>query len=235
MSPAQPLLTVRGLRVQLDGRTLLNIDQWTVHAGEAQAITGDNGAGKTTLLKIVAGLEPATPRSLEFGGQVLTQPILPRDFPQAWRRRMVYVHQQPYMLQGSVRHNVAYALRAWGLPAAETEARISAALQWARLAALASRNAQVLSGGERQRLALARVHALAPDLWLLDEPTANLDGASREGVIELIAQLTASGVAVVVVSHDRDLLARAQFKRYTLQDGQLLDRSSGSSDHRSGT
>jgi tungstate transport system ATP-binding protein len=148
---------------------------------------------------------------------------------------MVYVHQQPYMLRGSVQHNVGYALRAWGLPATESEARISAALQWARLATLARRDAQVLSGGERQRLALARVHALAPDLWLLDEPTANLDGASREGVIELITQLTASGVAVVVVSHDRDLLARAQLKRYCLQDGQLLDPSSPSRDHRSGT
>lgn len=206
------------------GRSLFTIALLELHAGTAYALTGQNGAGKTTLMRILAGLEPASQGSLQYQAASVPCAQFPARYPREWRRSILYVHQQPYMLRGTVHSNVAYGLRQWQLAPAELEARVKAALSWAQLEGLAGRDAKSLSGGERQRVALARAHALQPRLWLLDEPTANLDGASREQVIALIDQLTRSGASVVIATHDRDLLERAALHRLKLQDGALLER-----------
>ncbi|MGB7481920.1 MAG: ABC transporter ATP-binding protein, partial [Burkholderiaceae bacterium] len=78
-----------------------------------------------------------------------------------------------------------------------------------------------LSGGEKQRVALARARILAPQLLLLDEPTANLDGAAREQVIALVPALMAEGRSVVMACHDRDLISLPAVQRLKLRDGRL--------------
>ncbi len=222
-------LSIAGLRKHIGASLLLNIDSFALQGGVAYALTGRNGSGKTTLLRIIGGLEGAEQGSLSWShaGAVFQQVNcneLPRAYPVAWRRDVIYVHQQPFMLRGTVRSNIAYGLKLARIAEQEAAQRTNAAIAWAQLEQLAEHDAKTLSGGEKQRAALARAHALAPKLWLLDEPTANLDGASREQVIALIQQLAKSGSTVVVATHDRDLLIRASLTRMKLQDGILIQR-----------
>ena len=97
-------------------------------------------------------------------------------------------------------------------------------MEWAGVSALRSRLSHTLSGGEKQRVALARAKILAPKLLLLDEPTSNLDGAAREQVIALIPTLIAEGSSVVMVCHDRDLIALPDVHRLKLREGRLETR-----------
>jgi tungstate transport system ATP-binding protein len=99
--------------------------------------------------------------------------------------------------------------------------KVDEAIAWAGIDHLRKSVPAYLSGGEKQRVALARARVLDPKLMLLDEPTANLDGAAREQVIALIPQLVAEGSSVIMACHDRDLIALPGVQRLKLRDGRL--------------
>ncbi|MEO7497207.1 MAG: energy-coupling factor ABC transporter ATP-binding protein [Massilia sp.] len=211
------LLRVRGLRKCYGERELLRIDELSLDAGCAYALTGVNGAGKSSLLRILAGLEPAQVDEISFAGRAVA--LAP--YPSAMRAAVVYVHQQPVLFSTSVAANVGYGLAARGVPKAQIAHAVGEAMAWAGVAHLAASDPRTLSGGEKQRVALARAKVLDPALLLLDEPTANLDGAAREQVIALIPDLAAAGGTVVVACHDRDLIGLAGVRRLKLRDGRL--------------
>ena len=94
-------------------------------------------------------------------------------------------------------------------------------MEWAGVAHLHGSDPASLSGGEKQRVALARAKVLRPRLLLLDEPTANLDGAAREQVIALIPTLIAAGSSVVMACHDPDLIGLPGVRRLKLRDGRI--------------
>ncbi|HEY0060970.1 MAG TPA: energy-coupling factor ABC transporter ATP-binding protein [Telluria sp.] len=214
---AAPMLVLRGLRKVLGERVLFDIDALTIEAGRAYVLTGVNGAGKSTLLRVLAGLEPATCAELSWQGQAMR--LAP--YPRALRQRVVYVHQHPVLFSTSVAHNVAYGLLARGVPKALAAAEAQAAMVWAGVAHLRTSDPATLSGGEKQRVALARAKVLKADLLLLDEPTANLDGAAREQVIALIPALIEAGNTVIMACHDRDLINLPSVQRLKLRDGHL--------------
>jgi len=214
------LLRIEGL-VKRFGRTaLFEIDQLEIAAASAYVLTGVNGAGKSTLLRVLAGLEPAQCARLQFEGQTL--PLHP--YPRRLRDAVVYVHQHPAMFSTSVAANVGYGLRARGIGGAEWVRQVAAAMEWAGITHLRDTPPTALSGGEKQRVALARARVLAPRLLLLDEPTANLDGAAREQVIALVPALMAEGRSVVMACHDRDLIGLPAVQRLKLRDGRLQSR-----------
>ncbi|SHG40139.1 energy-coupling factor ABC transporter ATP-binding protein [Massilia sp. CF038] len=211
------MLLLRGLRKTLGERVLFDIDTLAVEKGRAYVLTGVNGAGKSTLLRVLAGLEPASCASISWQGEALR--LAP--YPACMRTRIVYVHQHPVLFSTSVAHNVAFGLLARGMPKAAAAAEAQAAMEWAGVAHLQASDPAVLSGGEKQRVALARAKVLRPDLLLLDEPTANLDGAAREQVIALIPALIDAGNTVIMACHDRDLINLPGVRRFKLRDGQL--------------
>ena len=215
-----PLLTLRGLRKQFGARVLLDIEALDIAPASAYALTGINGAGKSTLLRILAGLEAAQCAHLSFMGQSLA--LAP--YPPALRAAIVYVHQHPAMFACSVVDNIGYGLRARGIAPNHRSQQVEQAMAWAGVAHLRGRKTDTLSGGEKQRIALARAHILRPKLLLLDEPSANLDGAAREQVIALIPCLIAQGSSVVMACHDRDLIALPEVQRLKLMDGRLAAR-----------
>jgi tungstate transport system ATP-binding protein len=145
-------------------------------------------------------------------------------YPSVLRDAIVYVHQHPVMFSTSVADNIAYGLRARGLPKHDIAQRVDEAMAWAGVAHLRDSKPLTLSGGEKQRIALARAKVLQPKLLLLDEPTANLDGAAREQVIALIPTLTGAGSSVIMACHDRDLIALPGVQRLKLRDGRLQAR-----------
>jgi tungstate transport system ATP-binding protein len=211
------LLTVEGLTKRFGERLLFDIDRLEIEAGAAYVLTGANGAGKSTLLRVLCGLERAEVRAVSFLGDSFT--LAP--YPRSMRDAIAYVHQHPVMFSTSVADNIAYGLKARGLPCDEVRSRVDEAIAWAGIGHLRASPPQTLSGGEKQRVALARARVLKPKLLLLDEPTANLDGQAREAVIALIPTLVHSGSSVVMACHDRDLIGLPGVRRLKLRDGHL--------------
>lgn len=215
-----PLLVLHQLRKRYGERLLFEIEQLTILQASAYVLTGLNGTGKSTLLRILAGLETAEVGQVSFCGE----PVRLSPYPRAMRDTVVYVHQHPVMFSTSVAGNIGYGLAARGMRRKEIAPRVEEAMQWAGVTHLRDSNPLTLSGGEKQRIALARAKVLEPKLLLLDEPTANLDGAAREQVIALIPSLTQAGGSVIMACHDRDLIALPGVQRLKLRDGRLQAR-----------
>ncbi len=215
---SQALLVAEGLVRRLGGRRVLDGIGLTVERGQGYVLSGDNGSGKTTLLRILAGLDAADAGVLRFGGE---QTLLPR-YPDGWRMRVVYVHQHPYLFHTSVAGNIAYGLKARGVPREQWLPKVQEAVDWAGVREVVAAPPQKLSGGEKQRVALARAKVLSPQLLLLDEPTANLDADGRSRTIALLARFCDDGVSILIACHDRELIELPGVRRFHLENGKLL-------------
>jgi thiol reductant ABC exporter CydD subunit len=208
--PAVAGLTMQGLRVSYPGRSEPALDgvSLTVGEGEVLALVGPSGCGKSTLLSVLLGLVKPEHGSIRVGDVDLMELDL-----DAWRARLAWVPQRPHLFKASIAQNVRL-----GRSDASTEA-VWAAISAAGLTdavrklpegldtVLGERGAG-LSAGERQRVALARAFLRDAPLLLLDEPTANLDGQTEQGIVETIRRL-ARGRTVVLVAHRPALIAMA--------------------------
>jgi iron complex transport system ATP-binding protein len=190
--------------------------------GELTALLGPNGAGKSTLLRTVAGLLPPVHGDVSLGGADLA-----RLTPEARARRVAVVLTERVdagLL--TARELVALGRHphtgARGTLRAADHAAVDDALAAVRATPFAERRVGRLSDGERQRVLVARALAQAPDLLLLDEPTAFLDAPSRVGVTGLLRRLARDrGIVVVVSTHDVELALRVADRVW------LLDRTGG--------
>ncbi len=140
--------------------------------------------------------------------------------------RRAIVFQSPVMLRRSVRGNILFALEQAGVARAKRETRLQALLARVGLIGLEDRPARHLSGGEQKRVGLARALARDPDLLLLDEPTADLDPAATRAVEEIIAGAAASGVKILLVSHDAAQVRRLAGEVHFLVKGRLRESAS---------
>ncbi|MBX9799087.1 MAG: energy-coupling factor ABC transporter ATP-binding protein [Burkholderiaceae bacterium] len=211
------LLSIQRLQKSFHQRRLLDIEDLSIAQAQAYVLTGSNGSGKSTLMRILAGLESADTAEVKFQGE--TVQLSP--YPRLMRDAIVYVHQHPVMFSTSVEENIAYGLTVRGVAKNIIAEKVEEAIAWAGIAHLRASIPNFLSGGEKQRVALARARVLSPKLLLLDEPTANLDGAAREQVIALIPTLVNEGGSVIMACHDRDLIALPGVQRLKIRDGKL--------------
>ena len=192
-----PALRIDGLRYTYpDGSVALNGIDLQVPPGQRVALLGPNGAGKTTLALHLNGLLRATEGRVSVAGTELTDASL-REV----RRRVGLVFQDPddQLFMPQVREDVAFGPANLGVSGPELEARVDGALAAVGCSELGERAPHHLSGGERRRVAIATVLAMEPDVLVLDEPTSNLDPASRR---ELVAVLRTVDVAQLVITHD---------------------------------
>jgi thiol reductant ABC exporter CydD subunit len=206
--PSTSSLRIERLEVCYPGRTLpaLRDVSLAVEPGETVAIAGPSGCGKSSLLAVLLGLVPASRGSVSVGGVDLAD----LD-PDAWRTRVAWVPQRPHLFARSIADNVRL-----GRPEA-TDHEVRSAIADAGLddvvaglpqglATMLGAEGAGLSAGERQRIALARAFLRDAPLLLLDEPTANLDGATEEAVLSTVKRLMA-GRTVVMAAHRPSLLA----------------------------
>lgn len=192
-----PSLRVAGLAFAYpDGHQALFGVDLTVGRGERVALLGPNGAGKTTLVLHLNGILTAGRGVVEVGGLPVAQEHLPEI-----RRRVGIVFQDPddQLFMPTVRDDVAFGPANLGLRGAELQARVDAALAAVRLTELADRPPFHLSFGQRRRAAVATVLAMQPEILVLDEPSSNLDPASRRELAEILFSLD---VTVLMVTHD---------------------------------
>jgi cobalt/nickel transport system ATP-binding protein len=195
-----PALVVAGVGFAYpDGSPALDGVDLEVAAGERVALLGPNGAGKTTLALHLNGILRAQRGRVTVAGTVLTDRTLPEI-----RRRVGLVFQDPddQLFMPTVREDVAFGPGNLGLRDAALRARVEEALTAVGCGHLGDRAPHHLSGGERRRIAVATVLAMRPDVLVLDEPTSNLDPASRR---ELVTVLAALPVTQLVVTHDLPL------------------------------
>jgi tungstate transport system ATP-binding protein len=212
-----PLVELLGVRFERGRRRVLDIEHLALARGQVLLLGGANGSGKTTLLKLLAGLLVAT------GGvfRCLGATLAPRTAARFCRGRHVYLHQAPYLFDGTVEDNVAYGLKLRGRDPGQRRIEIRDALAWADLAHLVHRPARQLSAGEQQRVALVRARILSPALLLLDEITANMDRDSRRRTYALVDDLRRRGSSVVFASHDPEPRTALEATGLVLADGRL--------------
>ena len=212
---ASSLVCLRGFDYRYpDGtRALAGVDL-DIGSGERLAIVGENGAGKTTLLACLLGLRQGG-GSFHFAGE----PVTARRRKSLWRRvGMVFQDCADQLFCPSVAEEVAFGLKRLGCSATETRERTAAALARVRLAGFETRVPLHLSGGERKRLALACVLAMAPELLILDEPTAGLDPAGEELLLEILADLDAT---LLLVSHDMFFVGELTRRTLVMHRGRI--------------
>ena len=214
----EALIEVTDLVVDRGGRRVLDIAHLRVDRGRTIVLRGDNGSGKTTLLKTLAGLLVAG--SGQF--HCLGSPMVPRAAARFCRGRHIYLHQTPYMFDGTVADNVAYGLGQRGRDRAQRQLEIRDALAWAQLDHLSARPALQLSTGEQQRVALVRARILAPVLLLLDEITANMDSASRQRTHAMLSDLERAGSSVILATHDPAAATLGHAERLDLAAGRFV-------------
>ena len=214
LEPMLPL-HVGNLDFALNGHALLHNISFQIEAGGPTVILGPNGAGKTLLLKLCHGLLLPSSGTIHWAAAT----------PLATRRRQAMMFQRPVLLRRTVAENIEYVLRLQHYPTHALAPRIRELLAQTGLEALASRPARVLSGGEQQRLALARVWALAPEVMLLDEPTANLDPSAIRAIELLIQEIAACGTKIIFSTHDLAQAQRLANDVVFLHRGALIERN----------
>jgi len=198
-----------------DGTPALRGIDLCIAAGEAVALVGANGAGKSTLLMHLNGLLLPGGGSVHIEGVAVTRATLA-----AVRRRVGYVFQDAddQLFMPTVQDDVAFGPLNLGLPAAQVQARVRAALAAVGAAHLAARAPYRLSGGEKRAVAIAGVLAMDPAILVLDEPTSGLDPAGRRRLIDLLRSLTPTRV---VATHDLDLVLELCPRVVVLHEGRV--------------
>ena len=180
----------------------------TINKGEMVFLSGPSGAGKSTLLKMVAAIERPSGGALTVNGEDIGR-MKASGLPYLRRKLGLMFQQQCLLTDRSVLANVMLPLLVVGTVRADAERRARAALDKVGLLDRAPCTPQSLSGGEQQRVAIARAIVNRPQIILADEPTANLDRASANKVMEALHAFHQVGVTCIIATHDEQLLAGA--------------------------
>ena len=197
----------------------------TVPAGAYVAIVGPSGSGKSTLMHLLGGLDRPTSGQLLIGGRDVAGLTAP-EMAALRNRTIGFVFQSFHLLpRTSAVDNVALPLVYAGVRAGERRRRAAELLDRVGLGHRLAHRPNQLSGGEQQRVAIARALIGSPSLLLADEPTGNLDSATGAEVLALLESLNGeSGVAVVLVTHDHEVAARAR-RQIRMRDGTVVGDS----------
>ena len=212
-----PVLDVQGLAYAYpDAHQALYGVDLHVHRGERVALLGPNGAGKTTLVLHLNGILTPGRGSVSVCGLEVAKPNL-----QEIRRRVGVVFQDPddQLFMPTVRDDVAFGPANLGVRGPELDARVAEALDRVGMGAYADRPPHHLSFGQRRRVAVATVLAMQPEILVLDEPSSNLDPASRRELADIVRGLD---VTVLMVTHDLPYALELCPRSVVLSDGVIV-------------
>jgi cell division transport system ATP-binding protein len=203
------------------GLALKNVS-FRLRKGEFAFLTGPSGAGKSTILKLIHMSERPT-QGLVRVAECSSASVRRREIPQL-RRRVGMVFQDFRLLRTrTAAENIAFALEVTGTKRAQIGPKVQRLLADVGLAAKAEAYPDELSGGEQQRVAIARSLANDPIILLADEPTGNLDERAARGTVELIRSIHATGMAVLMATHDLELVRRyPQYRVIEIDEGGVV-------------
>jgi len=207
---------------QIGSELVKALDQFnlSISAGDYLSVMGPSGSGKSTLLNQLGLLDTPSSGSYTFDGAETTT-LSEGQRAELRNHNIGFVFQAYHLIDRlTALENVELPLTLAGVEPQVRKERASALLNQLGLDKFLQQRPQQLSGGQRQRIAIARAVITQPRLLLADEPTGNLDSRSGAGVVELLEQLNAAGITLVVVTHDPELGARAK-RQLLMVDGQL--------------
>ena len=227
-----PLIDLRDIRKSYGGGDTPQVDvlrgiDLSIHAGEFVAIVGASGSGKSTLMNILGCLDRPTSGEYRFAGENVAQ--LGSD-ELAWLRREAFgfVFQGYHLIpSASAQENVEMPAIYAGTPAAERHARAAALLERLGLASRTANRPHQLSGGQQQRVSIARALMNGGHIILADEPTGALDSHSGTEVMALLDELADQGHVVILITHDREVAARAK-RIIEIRDGEIINDTASS-------
>jgi tungstate transport system ATP-binding protein len=215
-----PQLELRNVTHCYDGKMVLDIPHLSIERGKIYGVVGPNGSGKTTLLFIMNLLIRPTTGQLFFKGK----PIQYEDNNRLEiQRSMAMTLQTPYLFNTTVEGNIAFGLRARGIPRKNWGALIEDVLQQVGLRGVAKRRARELSVGEIQLVAIARALVIDPKILFLDEPTANVDVRHIHRLEEIIAAINGDRkTTIVLTTHDLSQAYRFAHHVFPFFEGRLV-------------
>jgi lipopolysaccharide export system ATP-binding protein len=216
-----PSLVAQGLQKSYSTKRAVDSVDLEFGAGEVIGLLGPNGAGKTTTFYIIVGLIRPEGGRVFLGGQEITHdPMYLRA-----RKGVTYLPQEPSVFRKlTVEENLLAILETLDLSPEERRKRLVTLLEELRIAPLAKRKAFSLSGGERRRVEISRSLVTSPRFILLDEPFAGIDPLAVVDIQNIISQLKARGIGVVISDHNvRETLGVCD-QAYILNEGRILER-----------
>jgi cell division transport system ATP-binding protein len=192
-----------------------------VGKGEFVFLIGPSGAGKSSMLKLAYMEELPTKGDVWVSG-VKSKGVTRNDVARL-RRKLGVVFQDFKLLEDrTAEANVAFALEVIEVPRASIQAKVARALAQVGLSAKATSYPREMSGGEQQRVAIARALVNDPFVLIADEPTGNLDERATRGVFQLLREINASGTAVMMATHNLDLVRRSDYRTIEVNRGQIV-------------
>ncbi|WP_440959707.1 ABC transporter ATP-binding protein [Oceanicaulis sp. LC35] len=224
----EPLIQARNLtRVYTlgggDVHALAGVD-CDINAGEYVAIMGPSGSGKSTFMNMVGALDRPSSGELIIAGEALSG-MSPDQLADFRNRKVGFVFQQFNLLpRTTALDNVALPLLYRGLPHKERNERAAECLRMVGLGERMDHHPSQLSGGQQQRVAIARALAGKPSILLADEPTGALDSQTTIEVLDILDQLNAEGITIILVTHEDEVGARAK-RRIWFRDGLIVEDS----------
>ena len=192
----------------------LNLD---IHKGEKIALIGSNGAGKSTMMKLMTGL--LKPNE----GRIFLKEIpVHKTKPEKLSKYVSMVYQNPedMFIKDSIEADIAFAMQVRGVE--DWKLRTEALLERFRLTAIKNRDGRLLSGGQMRRASLAIGVALNPEILLLDEPTANLDIATRKEIMRTLKEMADVTDTVMIATHDMQLVSEWAERIVVLYQGNII-------------
>ena len=230
---AEPILVADDVRRAFGGLVAVDVEHFEVPAGEIVALIGPNGAGKTTFFNLLTGFERADSGTWSFEGSNLSG----KPAYRIARAGMVRTFQIPRALarltvldnvklaaprQRGERFFPALARPAWRAQDRDVEVRAREMLDWVGLGAMCDEYGGTLSGGQRKLLELARALMADPRLVMLDEPTAGVNPALTEQLLDRITGLRGRGLTVLFVEHDMDVVASISNRVVCMAQGAVI-------------
>ncbi len=204
-------------------RTGIAVDDVTLHVrkGEFIFLTGPSGAGKTTLLKMVYMEERPTAGEVRVSGSSSVT-ATSREVAKL-RRKLGIVFQDFRLLEHrTAEENIGFALEVTGVTESAIGPKVARALTQVGLAAKGTSYPRELSGGEQQRVAIARALVNDPFVLVADEPTGNLDDRATRGIFQLLRDINSAGTAVLMATHNLELIRRQEFRTVEMNHGRIV-------------
>ncbi len=201
-------------------QNVLSNISFTVKKGECFTIIGPNGSGKTTILRILGLLENPSQGKIFYRGNEITN--LSGKDKINFRRRISFVRQKPVVINSSVINNIAYGLKVRGIQEREIQQKTKKIIEIIGLTGLENKKARSLSGGEMQRVAIAMNFIIDPEIYLLDEVSANLDPKNIALLEEFINHIKEDKEKTIIMStHDRLEAIKFADRIAVLNDGRF--------------
>lgn len=189
------------MRIKIDhvskvykGKQILDNIELVLEEGRLYGFTGENGTGKTTLFRMIAGFEKTSEGKIYYDDDKLNA---------SHRKKITYMHQKPYMIKASVEENIFYPLKLRKYKMQSSKDQIYEMMEQLDIFRLRDQSATLLSGGEMQKVALARSMIFEPEVLLMDEPSAHIDGKTMFVIEQMIQQRQKNtGMTTAIITHD---------------------------------